>query len=296
MTRLSLVCLSVLSVAAVGFSSALLVSPATDPLIDVAAPAADPLRGLWTRWPTRQGTGEPIRFYYFHGDGHGLYRYGRVGLTHTHSFDYRHEGDLLVVRFRKTGKEHQLSFSLETGDRGERILQLHGDPEEAGEAVRYTLVPTEGPRDQSVFVSTTSALPAGRMWLHLSQYATGGAGFALYQMAPSGIDGRGTGWFHRGDFDDWSTESLTYRLHGDTLELHFELTGERSQTRFTLSRSADDETELRLDEDPRNFWHRATFVDMGRSFAIPGQVSEFWGLQNLHRAHESLGAKGTKGD
>ncbi|MFZ9889873.1 MAG: hypothetical protein ACO3JL_20445, partial [Myxococcota bacterium] len=110
------------------------------------------------------------------------------------------------------------------------------------------------------------------------------------------IDGRGTGWFHRGDFDDWSTESLTYRLHGDIVELRFELTGEVFQTPFALRQSSGEGVELRLDEDPRNFWHRAAYQDMGRSFSISGQLSQFGGVQGLHPQMGALAGIGTKGD
>src|SRR5690554_5298743 len=69
----------------------------------LAGPREDAVQGLWSRWPDRQREGDPLRFYYFHGDGHGLYRYGRIGHTNTHSFDYRLEGDALLLTFRKSG-------------------------------------------------------------------------------------------------------------------------------------------------------------------------------------------------
>src|SRR5688500_11092207 len=61
------------------------------------------LAGIWWRYE-RGVEGDPVRFYYFHGDGKGLYRYGRVGLTNTNSFDYDVEDTHLVLRFRKTGE------------------------------------------------------------------------------------------------------------------------------------------------------------------------------------------------
>ena len=48
--------------------------------------ASDPrLVGLWQRFETLH-EGDPMRFYFFHPDGFGIYRYGKVGLTNTHSF------------------------------------------------------------------------------------------------------------------------------------------------------------------------------------------------------------------
>jgi len=104
------------------------------------------------------------------------------------------------------------------------------------------------------------------MWIDLRAYATGGRGFSLYQLRPAGIDGRGVGWFHRGDFDDWSTEALTYRIAGDRLELSFSLAGQQEATSFTV-RTEDDGTRwLELADDPRDFWHSHRYRDVGPSF------------------------------
>ena len=73
--------------------------------------AAVELAGLWSRYEG-MSEGEPVRFWYFHGDGHGLYRYGRVGYTNTHSFDYTLRGDRVSLRFRKTGEAHELGRVL----------------------------------------------------------------------------------------------------------------------------------------------------------------------------------------
>lgn len=242
----------------------------------------DPVRGLWSRWPDSRLEGDKIRFYYFHGDGHGLYRYGEVGFTNTHSFDYQAHGDTLVVKFRKTGIEHKLRYEVEVGRDGRRVLHLLDDPEENGVPTDYFFVPA--PITPSAFVSpnaraSDATKPAGHMWIGLTEYATGGMGFSMYQLSPAGIDGRGTGWHHRGDFDDWSTETLTYRLTADTLELRFELTEERYTTPYGVVMGEDKKRRLVLREDPRNWWHRAVFTDMGRSFGadlslFPAALSE----------------------
>lgn len=243
----------------------------------------DPLKGLWSRWPDKQSEGDPLRFYYFHGDGHGLYRYGRVGFTNTHSFDYRLLPDGEVeVTFRKTGARHRLGFSTEVGRDGRRVLHLKGDPEEHGGAVDYFYVPAplgEGP----AFVDANDApLPSGRMWIAKTRFATGGEGFSLYQLTPAGIDGRGTGWHHRGDFDDWSTESLTYRTFGDHMELKFDLTGERHRTGYGMAAGKNGARRLVLHEDPRNWWHRSTFHDMGRSFGAAALERPFASAKMTH--------------
>lgn len=267
--------LSVLSVlatlAATGFVLEASPTPLAPRADEPAAPVAgseqeDPMRGLWSRWPDRQREGDPVRFYYFHGDGHGLYRYGRVGFTNTHSFDYQREGDVLVLKFRKSGEQHRLRYAVEVGRDGRRVLHLKGDPEEDGKSTDYFYVPA--PLESHAFVRASDAKkPTGRMWIDLTKFATGGAGFSMYQLGPAGIDGRGTGWHHRGDFDDWSTESLTYRIEPDTLELRFDLTQERFATRYGVVMGEDGKRRLVLHQDPRNWWHRAVFTDMGRSFA-----------------------------
>src|SRR5688500_5790122 len=58
-------------------SAPALVEPMPEELT-AEAPKKDALTGIWSRYEPG-GLGAPLRFYYFHGDGHGLYRYGKVG-------------------------------------------------------------------------------------------------------------------------------------------------------------------------------------------------------------------------
>jgi len=234
------------------------------------------LSGIWWRYEPGV-SGEPVRFYYFHGDGTGLYRYGRVGLTNTHSFDYDVSGERLVLDFRKSGEHHEVAFTLEAGgEHGESRdwLELQGDPREPG-TTRYFrrssaivepgLAAEQGTQDRDAGAELGPA-PAGHMWIDLQRYATGGQGFALYQLRGAGIDGRGTGWFHRGDFDDWSTEALTYRIVGERLELEFMLADQSEVTAFVVRTEADGRRVLELADDPRDFWHPHRYLDMGPSF------------------------------
>ncbi len=223
------------------------------------------LSGIWSRWDAA-GEGKRVRFYYFHGDGTGLYRYGRVGLTNTHSFDYDIRDGRLILDFRKTGEHHEVEFELTPGGEGERDwLELRDDPREPG-TTRYF-------RESDEIIRTGDAhgelgpAPAGHMWIDLKPFATGGRGFVMYQLRPAGIDGRGVGWFHRGDFNDWSTESLTYRIVGSTLELHFALEdGWREHSAFTVTTDDEGTRWLELADDPRDYWHPHRYVDMGPSF------------------------------
>lgn len=231
------------------------------------APQADPLRGLWTRYESR-GEGDPLRFWYFHGDGHGLYRYGRVGYANTHSFDYRVSGERLELTFRKTGERHVIALALERDAQGRTYLRMHDDPREPG--ARYRRVESE--LDLAAAAATwTDELAASqpglgdRLWIDYRQWATGGAGFAMYQLGATSIDGRGVGWFHRGDFDEWTTESLTYRIAGGELELFFDLAEQGSRSGHRIV-DAPEGRVLELDADPRDFWAAHRYRDGGKSF------------------------------
>jgi hypothetical protein len=226
------------------------------------AEQADPLRGLWMRYDSR-GEGDPLRFWYFHGDGKGLYRYGKVGLANTHSFDYAlsrtdaHGADAPIdvsLRFRKRGEAHTLVATIDTDGQG-TWLSFTGDPREPG--ARYRKVESD--------LDLESSAIGDRIWIDYRNLATGGAEFHMYQLAATAIDGRGVGWFHRGDFDDWSTESLTYRIDGDRLELFFDLREEPNTTGFRVV-EGEHGRELWLDADPRDYWAAHRYRDGGRSF------------------------------
>lgn len=233
------------------------------------------LSGVWRRY--EEGTeGKRVRFYYFHGDGTGLYRYGRVGLTNTNSFDYDVRGSTLVLDFRKTGDHHEVPFSLSSGSGERDWLELHDDPREPG-TTRYFRDSDEIVRRVPGAEAELGPAPAGHMWIDLREHATGGRAFVMYQLRPAGIDGRGVGWFHRGDFDDWSTESLTYRIVGDRLELDFTLARQREVTSFAVRSDEDGARWLDLHDDPRDFWHPHRYVDMGPSF---GLALAPWGLDS----------------
>ena len=249
----------------------------TDAVVGPRAPdEVAALAGVW--WKHEPGlTGDPLRFYYFHGDGTGLYRYGQVGHAYTHSFDYDVHGDQLQLRFRKTGTTHDIRFSVRSGGAaGRDFLVLHDDPREsdATEYFRDNERPRPGLHDaRSDAMADGQDLgpaPAGHMWIDLQQYATGGQGFFFYQFRPVGIDARGVGWFHRGDFDDWSTESFSYRIVDadgpqPRLELHFDLAGTTEITGFSIAGEGSART-LTIGEDPRDFRQTHVYRDAGRSF------------------------------
>ncbi len=260
----------------VAFAAAVVAVPLAVQWGPCAGPAApDPLIGLWSAHPLG-GEGEPVAFYYFHGKdaqgiGRGLYRYGKVGATFTNSFDYAIDGDTLTLSFRKTGAEHDVRFSVREDD-GAAVLELADDPR-AGGRRRYVQARREpvAPHADEAPVG----LP-GRMWIDRTDYATGGYGFALYQLRGAGIDGRGTGWFHRGDFDDWSTESLVYRIVGDRIELQLYGSDAREVTGFHVE--AGDPATLVLEQDPRDFWHPHRYVDAGPSFGAAAWMFDAAGL------------------
>ena len=83
---------------------------------------------------------------------------------------------------------------------------------------------------------------------------------------PQAIDGRGVGWHHHGDYDEWTTESLGFRQQGERLALHFPLRHESLATTITLTPGADQVRVLTLAEDPRDFWRPHEYRDMGPGF------------------------------
>ena len=209
------------------------------------------IAGLWSLWPDARSDGDNVLFYFFHEDGIGLYRYGKIGLNTTNSFDWSVDGGDLVLKFRKTGETVRTPFHLD----GKQLV-LDRDPKEplTGK-VRYTYVPPS-----QAAPDVFGKIP-GRLWIDQKKFATGGMGFSLYQLKDAAIDGRGVGWHHVGDFDDWSTEALTYRLSPSSMELDFTVRGDHSKT--PIQKDGD---VLTFVEDPRDYWHVHAYKDAGPSF------------------------------
>lgn len=238
------------------------------------ADAVDPaLLGVWHRYDAL-AEGDRMRFYFFHEGGFGLYRYGKVGLTNTHSFDYSADGRALELTFRKTGERRRVPYRLDERD-GRTWLVLDDDPREPGGA-RYFKAPAAqqgavcsdmpwkpGPKEHA---PSASPMIGGRLWGEEQRYPTGGMSFSIYQLQPQAIDGRGVGWHHRGDYDEWTTETLTYRQRGDRLALSFPLRHDGGDTAISVTGEGDDR-HLHLADDPRDFWRPHTYRDMGPTFA-----------------------------
>ncbi|MEE9385775.1 MAG: hypothetical protein V3V08_20385 [Nannocystaceae bacterium] len=260
------------------------------------------LEGVWTRYENRR-LGEPVRFYYFHGDGRGLYRYGRLGRSYTHSFNYRLEGSMLHLEFRKTGDRYTTGVVVANDREGREWLTLAQDPRESG--ARYRKLPPPGTKACAIGQPGTDTgqgrheVPvAGRIWIDHRNFKTGGSDFHMYQFNDAAIDGRGVGWFHRGDFDDWSTEALVYQLRGGSIDLRFTDTGEAHQTPVRVGRDAKGRPILTLLSDPRDFWGTHRYVDGGASFGLaPFAAALRWAgfLPNGHDGAEQGGCAGIVG-
>ena len=251
-------------------SVALFLREAPEPRASEAHPKE--VAGLWSRWPAASSDGDRVRFYFFHEKGIGLYRYGKIGLNTTSSFDWRVDGNEIVMTFRKTGEVKRTPYALAEGK--PRTLVMSNDPKEplVG-AISYTYVP---PSSADLLAADLFGLDeglsngiGGRMWIDMTTYATGGSAFSMYQLKDTALDGRGVGWHHVGDFDDWSTEALSFRYSPAScrddahLDLAFSIRGDRATTQVIKK-----DGELVLVEDPRSFWHVRSYKDGGKSFSF----------------------------
>lgn len=251
------------------------------------------LRGVWSKYEAKK-EGDLVRFYYFHSDGIGLYRYGRLGLTYTNSFNYRVEKNQLILTFRKTGEKHVIPIVVEKDPKNKQRtwLTLGNDPREKDASNKYfrdarnhdtTIdIAVQELAHDPIFMQLThgsSMNPhsfntdntnniGNRLWIDEKKFATGGMGFSMYQLLDTAIDGRGVGWFHQGDYDDWSTESLSYRVIKDRIEMKFGVRGETHTMHWSLENPQDPKQRmLVIDDDPRNFWHYRKYADKGPSFS-----------------------------
>ncbi len=251
------------------------------------------LHGLWSRVPLREGPDDaPMAFYYFHNDDNiGLYRYGKTAYNTTNSYHWSIDSGVVDLAYNKTGERVRIPYRIEKGSRP--VLILAGDPRTPGQAeTRYTYVPPMQQRevapdlfDRNDAPTSTDSLSSdrvdNRLWIDLKSFKTGGIGFSLYQLRAAGIDGRGTGWHHVGDFDDWSTESFGYRIvrradelgadaAGRGLDLLFTLRNERATTALQMEHRTVDGKDVRfltMGTDPRDFWAPHVYADAGPSFA-----------------------------
>lgn len=237
-------------------------------------PTSVDLRGIWDRLETRGGP--PVQFYYFHDDRLGLFRFGTTALNHTETFRVRRRRGALELTFNKTGARHRTKVRTMTGPRGEQILVLSSDPRNGGRSTRYRRRPNPSAR-----VREASKDPFARMWMHRRPLVGSREDFRIYQFRPADAKGHGTGWFHVGDFDEWTTEALTYHRERKGLHLRFDQRGESAFSHFAIERSADGRR-LRLARDPRYFGRSLGYKDVGPNLMgtataeEPGPLSPLW--------------------
>lgn len=229
------------------------------------------LLGLW-QVGSPEKFGDPMRFYYFHTGGKGLYRYGQVGLNQTRSFDWSISGDEIMLRFRKSGETARTRFVIEQRD-GQKELVLRSDPRNEG-TQRYRFRPAslgdvevEGPLAVSPSDASADGSGLERIWIDLQKFATGGQAFSMYQLSKHTVAGSKLGWFHAGDFDDWSTEAFVYRLEPGALSMTFLVRGDRGTTPFRVAEDPRARNNvLTLESDPRDFHARHRYANAGPSF------------------------------
>lgn len=217
----------------------------------------DRLLGIWSRFePVTQG--DPVRFYYFHPDGMGLFRYGRLGLTYTRMFRWTLDDRSLALEFMQTGARHRAEIEI----RGDTLVLVNDPVMGSRERYRRRAVSSAGDGPPGA----GGPHPFARMWTHHTKDRAGRQGFHIYQLQAPGIDGRGLGWFHEGDHTAWSTEALSYRAAGQVLDLRFGLRGEQAVTPVSIVDRGGGRV-LELERDPRNYWHPRGYADGGPGFA-----------------------------
>ncbi len=123
----------------------------------------------------------------------------------------------------------------------------------------------------------------GRLWTHIDRVRGGREKFRMYQFNPAGSDGKGTGWYHEGDFAEWMTETLRYEIHGHELRLFFDLAHERASIRFQVRKGRGPDGEdlvLALTPDPRRYWKPYEYFAHSKSRAALASNPELAPLLN----------------
>jgi hypothetical protein len=201
-----------------------------------------------------------VRFYYFHGNGIGLLRYGKVGLNNTESFHYKTQDDVLSLRFNKTGQGMQTRYVIAESE-GKTTLALpdfvHQDDRELIKEPAPNLSVMNWPQGKSL----------DRMWTMLQQSVDGSISFKMYQLRKADDTGHGEGWYHEGDFDNWYTERLDFHRGETEMMFHFGLRDEKAQTPYMHVTDAPTPM-LVFEKDPRHFWTTTHYVDGGESFSV----------------------------
>ncbi len=84
-------------------------------------------------------TGQFLSFYYFHPDGDGLYRFGKLGKVLTERFSWSVSGGELIIHFRNTGEKARTTYRVEPArDRRDVVkLTLAKDPRENRQSFSY---------------------------------------------------------------------------------------------------------------------------------------------------------------
>lgn len=210
--------------------------------------------------PTKDDLHSDLRFYYFHGNGIGLLRYGKVGLNNTESFHYETTDDVLSLRFNKTGHVVQTRYAL-TETEGKTLLTL---PDFVDQKDRELIKETS---PNLSLLNWPQGKSLDRMWTYLLQSADNHLSFKMYQLRKADDTGHGEGWYHEGDFDNWYTEHLKFYRGETEMTFHFGLKNEKAETTYVHVTDATTPM-LVLEKDPRHFWTTTHYMDGGESFSV----------------------------
>ena len=188
-------------------------------------------------------------------------------------FQTRWKWSGLELAFRKTGERHVTRVREKTDREGRRVLILESDPRNGGKKTRYRRRAEGGPR-LTATAEDDRRDPFARMWMHRRQLPSGVTDFRIYQFRPAGENRHGEGWYHYGDFDEWTTESLQYYRGERGLHLRFVQRGEDAFTTASI-RDGRKQKVLRLDADPRYFGRGSDYLDVGPNLMTAGERPAF---------------------
>ncbi len=253
------------------------------------------LFGLWDLSRSEKPSSKSERYYYFHpepnskGQYIGLYRYGTKTLNATRSFTWSLKNN--EVKFVMNNTKHKYRSEVKVTKSG-RIRHakfvLQNDPFNLGEKSTFKLRPMEASNDLNDVVRTLdlarnipfresmleahpmlqSSSKLARVWFDFQDKNR--QRFRMYQFARNNPSDVNRGWYHEGDFSDWTTETFEYTTHtkrdgSEEFVFKFLDRKQKAKAKFKIE-SKGEKNSIIIVNDPRNYGLTTRYSDEGPSF------------------------------